>query len=69
MVSSTATSFALLSKTCRDGVPDSVCDALFSEFDIDHDGEISFEEYLSYMLRDTLHRNVSKAIDFVKVGS
>ena len=50
----------------RDGVPDSVCDALFSEFDIDHDGEISFEEYLSYMLRDTLHRNVSKAIDFVK---
>ena len=50
----------------RDGVPNSVCDHLFREFDADGSGEISYEEYMRYVLRDSLRRQVGKVMDFVK---
>ena len=45
----------------RSDVPDAVCDAVFDEFDADSSGEISFDEFLRWMLRDVLRREAARA--------
>ena len=36
------------------------------QFDTDGSGEISYDEFMSYMLRDTLRRQAPKVMSFVK---
>jgi len=50
----------------RGDVPDSVCNELFEEFDADRSGDISYAEYNSFILRETLRKNCGHAMEFVK---
>ena len=50
----------------RDGVPNDIADELFKEFDTDGSGDISYGEYMSYVLRDFLRRHAGRAMEHVK---
>ena len=47
-------------------VPDSVTDELFDEFDADGSGEISYSEYVIYLLRDILRSKAGKVMELFR---
>ena len=46
--------------------PDDACDLLFEEYDQDGSGEVAYEEYVRFALRDALKRSTSRVIDLFK---
>lgn len=44
--------------------PSALYDELFSEFDVDDSGEISYKEYFQYVLRDSIRRKATLFRDF-----
>lgn len=50
----------------RGDVPDSVCDDLFREFDEDGSGEISYHEFIAWMLRRMLRQQAHRVMAFFR---
>ena len=47
---------------------DGACDEIFDEFDTDHSGQLSYDEFIKYALRDGLRRSSMRVMDFFRMA-